>query len=134
MKIEVVRYEFYEDRTLGILYLDGVEFCKTLEDRVRPDGIKIYGKTAIPEGTYGLTMEPFRGDAQKIYPHLHNVPNFTGICLHGGNIPEDTVGCILVGFIKNDSDHTIHNAAIASLCQRIGKATSPWQITVRNGG
>lgn len=132
MKIEAVRYGYYSDRTIGKLFLDDVFFSYTLEDKVRPDGIKIYGETAIPEGVYPITMEPFRGDTDKIYPHLHNVPNFTGVCLHGGNKPEDTMGCILVGY--QTDDNIIWDSAIKDLCQRIASSPAPWKITVHNGG
>lgn len=131
MKFEVIRYEYLEDRTLGILEIDGKEFCKTLEDRVRPPGEKIYGETAIPEGSYRVTVEPFRGDKSKMYPYLHDVPMFTGVCIHGGNRPEDSLGCILVGY--NRVGDQIQGSAVKELAARI-QANQPATIIVRNGG
>lgn len=131
MKFEVIRYEYMEDRTLGILEIDGVEFCKTLEDRVRPPGEKVHGETAIPEGTYRVTIEAFRGDKNKMYPYLHDVPNFTGVCMHGGNKPEDSLGCILVGYKRNGNE--IYQSAIKDLAARM-EANKPIELIVRNGG
>ena len=131
MKFEVIRYEYLEDRTLGILEIDGREFCKTLEDRVRPPGAKVYGETAIPEGAYKVTIEPFRGDKSKMYPYLHNVPMFTGVCVHGGNRPEDSLGCILVGY--NRVGDQIQGSAVKDLAARI-QANQPAELIVRNGG
>lgn len=133
MKLEVVRYEFYEDRTLGIVYIDDKIFCHSLEDKVRPDGIKVYGETAIPEGTYDITIEPFRGDANKMYPLLHDVPNFTGICMHGGNVPADTLGCVLLGFDKDDATHTISSTAVKTLVYKLQASPKPYKVTIRNG-
>lgn len=134
MKIEVVRLEYYQDRTLGLLYLDDKLFCHTLEDKVRPDGVKVYGETAIPEGSYELSIEPFRGDENKMYPLVHNVPMFTGVCMHGGNVPEDTLGCILLGFDKDDATHTISRTAVRQLVFKLQASPKPWSITVKNGG
>lgn len=132
MKFEVIRYEYYTDRTIGKLFIDDVFFCHTLEDKVRPPGVKIYGETAIPEGTYTVTIEPFRGNAAKMYPYLHNVPMFTGVCMHGGNAPEDTLGCILVGY--NRDDQRIYNSAIIELSKQMGSSQPPIKLIVRNGG
>lgn len=85
------------DRTIGKLYVNGSFFCYTLENTVRPCGIKVYGKTAIEAGTYHVKMaySPHFG---KDMPLLLNVPDFVGIRMHGGNVPADTDGCILVAF------------------------------------
>lgn len=131
MKFEVVRHEYLPDRTIGQLYIDDHEFCYTLEDRVRPPGEKVYGETAIPEGTYKVSIEAFRGDPHKMYPYLHEVPMFTGVCMHGGNKPEDTLGCILVGF-KRDNN-TIFESAILPLVVEM-KKDKEIKLIVRNGG
>src|SRR5690349_16230410 len=133
MKFEIVRYEYEPDRTLGVLNIDNRFLCHTLEDKVRPDGIKVYGETAIPEGTYKITLEPFRGDKTKIYPHLHDVPMFEGICIHGGNKPEDTIGCILVGMDRTGSEISNCRPALESVIEKI-KANQPAFVIVRNGG
>lgn len=132
MKLEVIRREYLADRTLGRLEIDGEFFCHTLEDKVRPPGEKVYGETAIPEGTYLVTLKPFRGDKNKIYPYLHDVPMSTGVFMHGGNKPEDSLGCILVGFKRNGDE--IYESAIKALVARIQAANGPVWLTVRNGG
>lgn len=131
MKFEVIRYEYLPDRTIGQLEIDGKFFCHTLEDRVRPPGVKVYGETAIPEGTYRVTIEPFRGDKAKMYPYLHDVPMFTGVCIHGGNKPEDSLGCILVGFQRDDA--IIYSSAVKDLAAKMA-TEKDCHITVRNGG
>lgn len=100
-----------EDYTIGRLYLDGKYFCDTLEDKVRklpaqcpstPKGInckcpeKVYGKTAIPEGEYKVTME-YSPRFKRVLPRLRDVPHFIGILIHPGNDESNTEGCILVG-------------------------------------
>lgn len=82
--------------TLGQLHVDGEFECYTLEDQERPDGEKIHGRTAIPEGRYrvAITMSPrFR----RRLPLLFDVNNFDGIRIHPGNTADDTEGCILPG-------------------------------------
>lgn len=57
------------------------------------------GKTAIAAGRYrvGLSQSARFG---KLLPELFDVPHFTAIRIHGGNRPEDTDGCILVGMFQ----------------------------------
>ena len=94
--------------TIGILYVDGVRFCNTLEDVVRT-GAKVPGRTAIPAGTFRIRMDmvspkfknktwakPYKGKV----PRLMDVPQFDGVLIHPGNTAADTEGCILVGLNK----------------------------------
>ena len=102
------------DYTIGKLYIDGHYFCDTLEDPVRAlpascpntsEGIlcacpeKVYARTAIPAGTYKVTMQ-FSPRFKRVLPLLHDVPHFLGVLIHSGNDPGDTAGCILVGHNK----------------------------------
>ena len=89
-----------EDYTIGNLSIDGEFFCNTLEDTCRivanDCSMKIYGKTAIPEGTYDIEMEWWQKH-NNFYPHIKNVPCFEGILMHGGTTVNDTEGCVLMG-------------------------------------
>lgn len=117
MKLEVERRWKKETYTIGRLYVDGVLFCNTLEDRDR--GLKqtdpaylirqrkVYGETAIPAGTYDVSMNTTSPKYAAIawywqlcrgkMPRLQNVPGFEGILVHPGNDPTQTLGCLLVG-------------------------------------
>lgn len=100
MKLELHRFEFTDASSIGRLIIDCVPFCFTLEDTDRaletnPEA-KVYGKSAIPRGTYRV-MISFSQRFKKELPILLNVPNFEGVRIHPGNGPEDTEGCILVG-------------------------------------
>ncbi|WP_443115496.1 DUF5675 family protein [Herbaspirillum seropedicae] len=96
MKLTLQREPSTKVSTAGRLFLNGQFECHTLEDIVRPRGVKVYGKTAIPAGVYQvvLTMSP---RFKRVLPLLLNVPGFEGIRIHPGNKAEDTDGCILVG-------------------------------------
>ncbi len=75
--------------------VDGVFWGYTLEDMVRPAGVKILGRTAIPAGIYQVGMHD-SPRFKKGLPWLQNVPGFQYILAHGGNRVMDTEGCILV--------------------------------------
>jgi hypothetical protein len=96
MKLELRRIFLGEKATIGELSVAGVRLCDTLEDRVRPEGVKIYGQTAIPNGSYTvkLTHSPHFG---MVTPEILNVPQFKYIRIHPGNSSKDTDGCILTG-------------------------------------
>lgn len=116
MKLQLTRIALRPTYTIGRLLIDGERFCDTLEDKVRDtnkDGDlldegeqKVYGQTAIPYGTYGVTLnvQSPKYSKRKAYdfckgylPRLLDVPHFEGILIHIGNKPEDSAGCILVG-------------------------------------
>ncbi|MBQ8593796.1 MAG: hypothetical protein IJ467_05835 [Bacteroidaceae bacterium] len=98
MKLTLIRTGKLEGYTTGVLYVNGLMFCHTLEPQWRNLSIekKVKGKTAIPEGTYRIRLlqSPKFG---RMMPCLLNVPHFTGILIHSGNYVGDTKGCILVG-------------------------------------
>lgn len=102
MKLRVERLWKKKDYTVGRLYVDGEFFCNTLEDVVRdlPKEKKVYGKTAIPAGTYKVVYN-WSPKFSRNLPRLLNVPYFDGILIHPGNTAVDSAGCILVG--KNTS-------------------------------
>lgn len=82
--------------TIGELSVNNKYLCDTLEDKVRPEGEKVYGETAIPAGTYTVVLS-YSNRFKKIMPEILNVPNFTRIRIHCGNSSKDTEGCLLVG-------------------------------------
>ena len=98
--------------TIGELLVNDKHFCDTLEDRVRPEGEKVHGKTAIPEGTYEVKLT-YSPRFKKILPEILNVPNFSGIRIHTGNSSEDTEGCILVGTWDGEKEDWIRDSRIA---------------------
>jgi len=118
MKLTLNRTERLARRTLGELAIDGVFRCYTLEDTVRPAGVKLPGATAIPAGTYPVqvTMSPRFG---RRLPILLGVPGFTGIRIHPGNTEEDTSGCILVGEAVVDGRLARSRAAFDPLLQEL---------------
>ena len=92
---------------IGNLYDNkGNLICNTLEDTDRMldwnmstttiKDIKVFGKTAIPTGTYEITYT-YSPKFKCNMPLLNNVKGYLGVRIHPGNGPEDTEGCILVG-------------------------------------
>jgi len=99
MEIIIKRIAKKAGYTIGHLSINGRRVCDTLE----PQCIKwqtekkVAGKTAIPEGRYRVDME-YSPKFERQMPYLLDVPNFAGIMIHQGNVPNNTQGCILVGY------------------------------------
>jgi hypothetical protein len=129
--IEIKRQPSANGCTIGELRYNGKFFCYTLEDVVRPAGEKVAGATAIPVGTYKVTIDhspAFR----MLTPRLHRVPGFEGVLIHAGNSAADTRGCILVGFSKLPSNVKIYKSqdAFQALMGKLLDATSI-ELTIR---
>lgn len=100
--IRVTRDKFADGYTLGKMVCDGEMIGFTCEDKDRKleeGGEKVYGQSAIPRGTYDLTISMSKRFG-KVLPEIRNVPGFTGVRIHGGNTSADSLGCILLGTIR----------------------------------
>lgn len=109
----------------GKLYIDGVYFCDTIEDLDRNltsdmsvkdiAKIKIPGRTAIPSGTYKVTLDVISPKFSKYpfyqsvcrgkLPRLLDVKGFDGILIHVADGPrKDKLleGCIGIGDRQSD--------------------------------
>ena len=110
MKLTVVRTQFGTDATNGLLFIDGLFECYTLEDQYQ--AVKVMHETCIPEGTYDIKFRKTGGFHSKYSEryknahygmlHIQDVPNFTYILIHTGNTDEHTSGCLIVGETQQD--------------------------------
>lgn len=119
MQLLVDRKWKKEGYTISNLYVDGVWFSNVIEDRDRgltktmPLSViksrKVKGETAIPSGTYAITMrvkspkfsawnyKKSYGFCDGYVPRLLGVPGFDGILIHIGNTAANSEGCLCVG-------------------------------------
>ena len=125
MKLKVVRFSDNKESTLGLLFLNGIFECFTLEDEKRTK--KIFGETRIPEGIYDIALRKegshhnrylgkFGPDFHKGMLHVKNVPNFKWILIHIGNSDDDTAGCLLLGDVaynNKESEGFIGQSTVA---------------------
>lgn len=122
MKVfELKRDSYQKATTLGEMFSpDGSHFGYTLEDIVRPYGIKDKDWTAIPEGMYhlGIRISPKYGEVAVAYTHKigeryileNNGQRFEYILIHGGNNKDHTSGCVLIARNRNDQNLTIQGS------------------------
>lgn len=114
MKITVKRIADNGEATIGVLYIDGVFQCFTIEDQEQKGG-KVMHETRIPNGTYNINLRS-EGNYSKKYAAkygdmhegmlcIHNAPNwkvqangktFQYILIHTGNTDDHTSGCLLL--------------------------------------
>lgn len=120
MKLTIKRTITRNNYTLGKLYIDGVYFCDTLEDRDRGltqnmsveqiKSMKVPGETAIPKGTYRVTLDVVSPKFSKYpfymqtcggkLPRLIDVKGYEGVLIHVADGPKrDSLvqGCIGIG-------------------------------------
>ena len=119
MKLKLIRSYLGPKYTIGHLYINGQYFCDVIEDQDR--GLKasmlreeilkkkVKHKTAIPYGTYMVSMQipsPKYSTKDKYkftggrMPRILTVPGFDGILIHPGRTQEDSSGCLIVGLNK----------------------------------
>lgn len=142
MKLLVDRKWKKEAYTIGRLYIDGVLFCNTLEDKDRglkqTDSLatiqskKVYGETAIPTGTYNIRMDIkspkysllswYKNLCKGFMPRLENVPGWSGILIHPLNSPDQTLGCLGVGKNTQVGKLTDSKNTFAKLYKKMKKA------------
>lgn len=151
MKLLIKRIAKLPKYTIGKLYIDDKYMCDTLEDTDRGldssmtiqdiQSKKVYGKTAIPTGTYEVVMntvspkfanrawaKPWKG---KI-PRLLNVPGYEGVLIHPGNKPEDTSGCVLVGYNKVKGQVTNSTETFNRLMAILNSTTEKITLTIKD--
>lgn len=107
MEIKLIRKYYRTKYTIGRLYVNNRFFSDCLEppslhltERSALGTIliaKYKGYRAIPTGRYRILITRSRRFGRWL-PLLMNVKGFEGIRIHPGNKPEDTRGCILLGF------------------------------------
>jgi len=109
MKLFIARKLGTKGYTAGRLYVDGVFECFTLEDEVREiqgkpvSEWKIHGENAIPKGIYSVIIN-HSPRFNKPLPLLLDVPGYTGVRIHAGNLAKHTEGCILVGLDDGNAE------------------------------
>ena len=117
MKLLLKRIAKKDKYTIGKLYVNGVYFCDTIEDKDRKldqsmseaniFNLKVKHETAIPTGTYKIVMNIVSGTFVKKQkykefcsgklPRLSYVKGFSGILIHAGIDQNSSSGCIIVG-------------------------------------
>ena len=112
MRVSIDRLDDDGAATLGLLSVDSVRLCFTLEDTWH--AVKIPGRTRIPPGVYPI-IPIFRGKFFSAYNKrwghkfalgLKDVPDFTNIMLHTGLVHGHTEGCPLVAYSASVKGHT----------------------------
>lgn len=117
MQITVVRKWPRSSYTIGQLYIDGQLFCHTMEPP------KSATHPCIPKGDYKVKMYPsskFKG----MRPIILDVPGRSGILIHEGNYPSNTMGCILVGRNTKVGMLTNSKATLLELISKINNASN----------
>ena len=113
MELEVKRFADNGDTTLGVLFINGVFECFTVEDEER--ATKKKGETRVPNGTYDIKLRAeggFHSRYKVRYGSMHKgmlcIHNKAGwklekegmsfqyILIHTGNTDNHTSGCLLV--------------------------------------
>ncbi len=91
-RISLVRLCENKGATLGVLIIDRLPFCSTLEEGWRANKKFV---SCIPEGTYKVIQ--YKSEKFGHCWLLCDVPERAGILIHVGNTAKDTSGCILPG-------------------------------------
>lgn len=117
MKIELVRIFNCPTYCIGKLYINGAWVCDTVEDTDRglDDSMteteirrrKVYAQTAIPIGTYKVSMSVqspkfakydfYKKLCKGYLPRILGTKGFVGCLFHCGASAASSAGCVIVG-------------------------------------
>ena len=117
MKRELVRIYNCPTYSIGKIYINGDYQCDCVEDTDRGldqgmtvekiRSIKVKSQTAIPTGTYKVTMnvqspkfsqyEFYKNLCKGYLPRILNIKGFEGVLFHCGSSANSSAGCIIVG-------------------------------------
>ena len=75
MKLQVVRTQFGTDATNGLLFIDGIFECYTLEDQYQ--AVKVMHETCIPEGQYKIELRTEGGFHVSLLFDFSEIPTFS---------------------------------------------------------
>lgn len=127
MQLLLERLELKSDCTIGSLSVDGDWQCWVLEDVVREvkgqpvASWKIPGETAIPYGRYAIDIT-MSARFKVLLPLLLNVPGYSGVRIHPGNVAANTEGCLLPGMDRHAASVGSSRLAFDALFARLRAA------------
>ena len=122
MNILVVRDDCNDRRTYGTMTFPDNFVVQTLEDVVRPAGVKVVHETAIEPGTYPVTVTMSRRFG-RLFPLISCVNMYEGVRIHAGNRVSDSSGCLLVGLERGQYDDLVYSRlAMEQVQKRIADA------------
>lgn len=126
MRLVLERDYFSLSAVSGVLYVDGVECCNTLEPAI----IEGYGKgSCVKPGTYSIDYH-YSPKYRKYMLTLCGVRGRSGILIHSGNTPKDSAGCILVGK-RLDNDKLVSSRTVLyGLLERVLAAMKFSSVTI----
>lgn len=130
----LVRDTFSSGFTAGVLFIDSLSFCNTLEPAISIGKKVKYGKgCCVAPGIYSIDFH-YSPKFGKYMLTLCGVRGRSGILIHSGNTPNDTSGCILVGKRENISVLSNSRSTLDKVFDRcldvIGK--EPITIIIKN--
>lgn len=149
MKLVLKRINNQDNYCEGKLYIDGIYQCDIIEDTDRGltnemsiaeiQSKKVYGETAIPKGTYQITLDvvspKFKDRSWATFcegklPRLLDVPGFEGVLIHIGNEASNSLGCLLVGQKTKDGWISNSTQTFKNLYYKLKQATDQITITI----
>lgn len=151
MKLLLKRIARKPKYTIGRLYVDGKYLCDSIEDTDRKltqdmplsdiKKIKVQNETAIPTGTYNVTINIIspkfskksfyikNADGGRV-PRILNVKGFDGILIHCGQDQNSSSGCIIVGENKVVGKVVNSQDTFIKLYKILKNSTTPIQLTI----
>lgn len=149
MKLVLKRINNQDNYCEGKLYIDGIYQCDVIEDTDRGltsemsvaeiQSKKVYGETAIPKGTYQITLDvvspKFKDRSWATFcegklPRLLDVPGYEGVLIHVGNEASNSLGCLLVGQKTKDGWVSNSTQTFKNLYYKLKQATDQITITI----